>query len=363
MAAAVKVQDSPNDLTFEDLVTTIQCHPTKNIIASGLIGGDILLHEFSNTEGNKELHKFVQHKKACRALRFSEDGRCLFSVSKDKSLYCVDVETRKLKKKIKKAHESPIYSMVLTGDSFVATGDDDGVLKVWDMRTKTCTMEMKECEDFISDMIVDDDKKFLIAASGEGTLTSFNIRRKRMENQSELFDSELLCLAKMKGGRKLVCGTGEGVLNIFNWNEWGNISDRFPCGDTQIDSVVPVTENVLCIGTNDGHIRAVHVLPNRVLGLVGDHPGDFPIEKLSLTADTSCIASCSHDQRVKFWNIEELKSQTVDTSKQATKKAKKLVKFSKAKANDFFSGLVDTTAENNEASGSNNSDSESDDSD
>lgn len=35
-------------------------------------------------------------------------------------------------------------------------------------------------------------------ASGDGTLTAFNIRQKRMELQSELFDSELLSLSILK---------------------------------------------------------------------------------------------------------------------------------------------------------------------
>ena len=34
--------------------------------------------------------------------------------------------------------------------------------------------------------------------SGDGTLTAFNIRRKRMKLQSELFDSELLSLSIIK---------------------------------------------------------------------------------------------------------------------------------------------------------------------
>lgn len=34
--------------------------------------------------------------------------------------------------------------------------------------------------------------------SGEGTLTAFNIRRKRMDLQSELFDSEFLSIAAVK---------------------------------------------------------------------------------------------------------------------------------------------------------------------
>ncbi|XP_013075098.2 WD repeat-containing protein 55-like isoform X1 [Biomphalaria glabrata] len=354
-----QVDECPKDLIFNEIITTLQCHPTHNIVACGQIGGNVLLQRFSPTSNGEKLHKFVHHKKACRALRFSSDGRRLFSASKDKSIYCVDVETGKLKRKIKKAHESPIYSMVQTGDTFVATGDDDGVLKVWDMRSKQATMELKECEEFISDMIVEDNK-IIIAASGEGTLTAFNIRRKRMDVQSELFDSELLCLAKMKGGHKLVCGTGEGVLNVFNWGEWGNISDRFPCDKEQIDSVVPITDDVLCIGTNNGFVRAVHVLPNRVLGLVGQHTGDFPVEALSLTADKTCIASCSHDQLVKFWNIEELKTQTVDTSKKASKNNKRPVHFSKSK--NFFAGLVEASDEKAANGTSDDDESDSDDS-
>ncbi|XP_005100082.1 WD repeat-containing protein 55 [Aplysia californica] len=355
-------QLSPSDLVFEDLVTTVKCHPSESLIASGLINGEVYLHSYSCSEESKQIHKFTHHKKSCRAMGFTDDGRRLYSVSKDKSIFCVDVHTGKLKRKIKKAHESPIYSVVVTGDTFIATGDDDGLLKVWDMRTKEATMEMKECEDFISDMIVEDNKKIVIAASGEGTLTSFNIRRRRVELQSELFDSELLCLARMKGGGKLVCGTSEGVLNIFNWGQWGNISDRFPCGQDQVDSLVPITDNVVCAGTSDGNIQAVHVLPNRVLGLVGQHMEDFPVESLTLTSDLSCVASCSHDQKVKFWNIEELKSQTVDTSKRGTKQAKKnKVKFGKAKQNDFFSGLVDSAPGSGDTGADDNSDDDSDD--
>uniref|UniRef100_A0A0B6ZZW1 Uncharacterized protein n=1 Tax=Arion vulgaris TaxID=1028688 RepID=A0A0B6ZZW1_9EUPU len=354
MSTPTTSKNAPKDLKFDDIITTVQCHPTQNLIASGLIGGDVYIHSYSTEKENVQVHQLVHHKKACRALKFSEDGRRLFSVSKDKSLYCVDVETGRLKKKIKNAHRSPIYSLAITGETFIATGDDDGLLKVWDMRSKTASMELKECDDFISDMIVEDNKKTIIASSGEGTLTSFNIRQKRMESQSELFDSELLCLAKMKSGRKLICGTGEGVLNIFNWGQWGNISDRFPCGNSEIDSMIAVTDDVLCIGTNDGSIKAVHILANRILGQVGQHDDEFPVEAMSLSSDTMHIASCSHDQLVKFWNVDSLKSQTVDTSRRATKQARKHVTV---KGNDFFSGLLE---ENNHCEDVSDKDDDSD---
>ena len=103
-------------------------------------------------------------------------------------------------------------------------------------------------------------------------------------------------------------------------------------------------------------LRAVHVLPNRVLGVVGQHMEDFPVEAMSRTADGTCVSTCSHDQYVKFWNIEELKRQKVDTSKRGSKKGKKLMKFGKAKKDDFFSGLVENDTNDDGGKDSDNSD-------
>ena len=32
----------------------------------------------------------------------------------------------------------------------------------------------------------------------------------------------------LKGGRKVLCGTQSGVLQVFSWGDWGDVSDRFP---------------------------------------------------------------------------------------------------------------------------------------
>ena len=52
-----------------------------------------------------------------------------------------------------------------------------------------------------------------------------------------------------------MCGTGDGILNLFSWGEWGDISDRFPGHPLSIDSCVAVSDNVVCTGSMDGIIR------------------------------------------------------------------------------------------------------------
>ena len=41
-------------------------------------------------------------------------------------------------------------------------------------------------------------------------------------------DDELLALAVVKGGAKVVVGSQSGMLDIWSWGRWAGFSDRFP---------------------------------------------------------------------------------------------------------------------------------------
>lgn len=54
-------------------------------------------------------------------------------------------------------------------------------------------------------------------------------------------------------------GTGEGPLHIFNWGEWGNLSDRFPLSAMSVDALAAVNEDIILAGASDGKIRLLPV--------------------------------------------------------------------------------------------------------
>ena len=63
--------------------------------------------------------------------------------------------------------------------------------------------------------------------------------------------------------------------------------------------------------------RVVSIHPNQFLGVIGEHE-DFPIERLAYSRDKKYLASCSHDNTVKFWNVstffEDLEAASSDDS-------------------------------------------------
>lgn len=55
-------------------------------------------------------------------------------------------------------------------------------ISVWDRRQKTNNpvFSLKEMDDFVSSMVTNDDKRYLVCSSGDGTLTTLNLRGKKL---------------------------------------------------------------------------------------------------------------------------------------------------------------------------------------
>jgi WD40 repeat protein len=84
--------------------------------------------------------------------------------------------------------------------------------------------------------------------------------------------------------------------------------------------------------------RAINILPNRFLGVIGEHK--FDVESLALSHDQQLLVSCSHDHCVKFWDVCSVKREKFDAHKKA-KGTNKTKKLGTAKQKDFFAGLAD----------------------
>ncbi|XP_043924963.1 WD repeat-containing protein 55 [Protopterus annectens] len=361
-----RIRETPEDIAFEAIVNTIDFHPKEQIIAAGDVDGDVFVYSYSCVEGdNKELWSSGHHLKSCREVKFSHDGQRLFTVSKDKAVHILDVEKGMLLKRFSKAHSTSINCLLLIDENLFATGDDDGMLKVWDLRKEAAFMELKEHDDYISGIVIDQNKKILLTSSGDGTMGVFNIKRRRLDLVSEYQNGDLTSISLMKKCKKVVCGSSNGTLYIFNWNGFGAASDRFALKAESVDSVVPITENILCTASLDGVIRAINILPNRVVGVVGQHLGE-PVEQIAKSHDGHFLASCGHDQKLKFWDISALSSLKVSDYKK--KKIWKLQSLTKKAfgRDDFFADLVENSekkVEKDTAVENEDSDSDSDDSD
>ena len=132
------------------------------------------------------------------------------------------------------------------------------VILVWDLRKPGTVpvFSLHEMEDYVSTMITNSDNKYLVCASGDGSLTTINMPARKLHVQSEDYEEELTCLGLFKSETKLLAATSKGKMYIFNWGEFGLHSDESPSLTKKtINCMVPITEHIIVTGGEDGILR------------------------------------------------------------------------------------------------------------
>jgi WD repeat-containing protein 55 len=99
---------------------------------------------------------FQHHTESVRSLDYSPDGKILFTASADKSISVISMG--RLEGHMKGCHKEAVNKIKHIENSHViATGDDDGCVKIWDLRMASegknaCVIEFNEHEGTITDM-------------------------------------------------------------------------------------------------------------------------------------------------------------------------------------------------------------------
>jgi WD40 repeat protein len=183
----------------------------------------------------------------------------------------------------------------MENDHVVATGDDNGLIKIWDLRQaqagvkKSCAMELNEHEQSITGLNYVQDKNMLLSVANDGMLGVWDLRTGKLHAMSDSLEEDLSAVCLMRDGKKVITSTSEGIINIFSWDWFGDCNDRITGHPNAIETMIKYDENLVITGCEDGLMRAVSVLPNRIVAILGDpmEEGDdvFGIHKLTLSHD------------------------------------------------------------------------------
>lgn len=300
MVKQVECSQQPLNVTF---------HTTRpTLLAAGLVDGTIEMHDFSclleerATTGDKEdeYDTIVSSTEAfssgsCRSVLFSKYDSGLvvvggsngtlggWDVERLGSFSATDAaaaplwrvesvvsstqtkEPEKLKTGMQVIHEYSPHCWV--------SGDENGCLRVWDVRQfhrysaqqssssssqPAVATFSKRHDDYISAITTAGDPACLLATSADGCLSVYDIRNPAEPTFTRMSDNqedELLSLSVIKSGQKVICGTATGVLGVFSFGTWGDVSDRYPGHGASVDAMLAVNESTLLLGMGNGLLR------------------------------------------------------------------------------------------------------------
>ena len=150
----------------------------------------------------------------------------------------------------------------------------------------------------------------LVSASCDGMLGVFDLRKVELFAMSDNFEEDLTQTVLCKDGKKVLASTSEGVINLFSWGNFGDCNDRIVGHPGSIDAMVAYDDDLILTGCEDGLIRAVSVLPNKIVSIISDplDAGDevFGVRQLAISHDSKFVASGTLDDIIRILEISDL---------------------------------------------------------
>ena len=237
----------------------------------------------------------------------------MFTASTDKTIRATSVTSGVVVHTMLAAHPAPINVISINpAGTELFSGDDEGGIRVWDISPTagikpgsakhTPLFSWHTHHDFISCLVNPPSSRYLIAGSGDGCLSGWNLAEGDVDGVSENLNDEVLSVCPMPNKKRILCGTQSGAIQAFDWGAWGEPVHTYRGHPNSVEAIVVVDNNTIITGSSDGLIRVVQVSPHKIIGVLGDHE-DMPVERLYVNSKKTLLLSTSHDEMVHFWDV------------------------------------------------------------
>ncbi len=122
------------------------------------------------------------------------------SGGEDKSLNVFDPNHLEAVVSITNAHPASIYTVKYMDENLLVSGDDEGEIRIWDIRSKNAVYQVNDQkEGTVTDFVWDEAKSHLLSTSTNGTLAVYDLRKPmqakdKIYAMSDEMDEELNCI-------------------------------------------------------------------------------------------------------------------------------------------------------------------------
>lgn len=211
--------------------------------------------------------------------------------------------------------KNSISKVLFIDNNIFSVGTNSGEISLFDIRSKSKVGTIKEQTEEISDLAhCEEHDNNLLSSSIDGTLSVFDLRKRKLYALSDCIEDEINCIQIMRGGNKVVCGTGEGNLAIFNWDWFGDFKDRIVGHPLGVLSMDKYSENIVVTGCEDGGIRVCTIYPKGIRGMISEKNKikknknkEFKdIENIAVSDNREHLILSTNISCIKLFSIKEI---------------------------------------------------------
>ena len=120
------------DVYLDDHAMCLKFSPVENVLACGQVTGELRLFSYDE-DANNEIMTLTHHTSSVRSVDFAPDGTILYTASSDNSFSVIS--QGRVEGHLVNAHDEAVNKIIhVENQHVIATGDDDGIVKIWDLR-------------------------------------------------------------------------------------------------------------------------------------------------------------------------------------------------------------------------------------
>ncbi|WP_193789085.1 WD40 repeat domain-containing protein, partial [Zavarzinella formosa] len=244
----------------------------------------------------KFLGKLQGHKKFVSCIQFSPDSKVLFSGGRDNLCFAWNLKTFQITQKFQ-GHNDIINSMHLTldGKHLVICGNDNRVT-LWNPQDNSSTTKIDNVK-WVAKSIASFKDDLFAFGCDDGIVRIWNLKTNRELFQLKGHSGSIRFLVSSKDRLQLIVGSDDGIVKLWNIsfaNGSGNDIATWNFGiNKPVCAVMIPGANQMAIGMFNGQVVVCSLSRDNLVGEIRMNIHDFPVTGLSSSPDGKTLASGS----------------------------------------------------------------------
>jgi len=276
----------------------------SQILVIGLNNGQFSLYSIVTFE---PIHSFKISEKQITGLDINPTGEWIALASESTGMLCVwewKSETYILKQQ---GHHYEINVVAYSPNgTVIATGGDDGKVKVWDSRTSFCFITFKEHTSTVTGLcFLPTTGNAVISSSLDGTVRAFDlIRYKNFRTMTAPTSVQFTCVHITKAG-DIVCAGSMDPFNIYLWAlKTGELVDVLSGHSGPISGVLfSDTNDKLISGSWDKSVRVWNIYSKGADSEVLEHNSE--VLAICQSPDSKRLYTTTLSGQINIWILED----------------------------------------------------------
>lgn len=246
--------------------------------------------------------EFTVSKRWISSLATSQNSNFLASGDADNKIKIWDLKTKQLERSFN-GDNFPIEALAVSPDGrMVAGATHDGKLKIWDLTVGQLKREMAGRNYPFNTLVFSPDGQTLVAANTDNAIEIWNWQTgklvRTLKDHTDLINSLLIT----PDGQTLISGSADSSIKLWDFKT-GELKITLVGHERAITSLAITPDGkTLVSGSSDRTIKLWDLSAGEMRKTLVGHGG--AIDSLAIAPDGKTLASGSSDNTVKLWNLE-----------------------------------------------------------